>query len=308
MSFLPGRGVRRLTRTSKGERLPRDRLWSSTGHPCSPIRGTASPTRCRRWRPQYIRSSLPSQHPSWWLDFHSSTRPANGAPARGQVPIYRASPPPLRRVRVRSTRRIPQQSSSDQRSDSGLGEAPAQLPPSSLPGPKTDVSVPEAAVVEGPNGTATIEPAPAQSPKLPTNPGNDVEAAATQPEAPPPGVAAGPVGPGAGATTQPDTTLAGPATPANPAPPIGRTTPPGPTTPTGPPPGGGTEPPVQPGRPAHAGPSDSTGLDRANETPAAGNAPTAPAGPPANKPSDNRGIDRANETPAAGNAPTVARP
>ncbi|MDQ3980006.1 MAG: hypothetical protein M3314_10700 [Actinomycetota bacterium] len=57
---------------------------------------------------------------------------------------------------------------------------------------------------------------------------------------------------------------------------------------------------------AGVGPSanNSTGLDRANETPAAGNAPTAVPVPTPGSPGQ-KGLDRANETPAAGNAPTA---
>lgn len=54
------------------------------------------------------------------------------------------------------------------------------------------------------------------------------------------------------------------------------------------------------------GPSadDSTGLGRANETPAAGNVPTSLPGPASPGSPGQHGLDRANETPAAGNAPT----
>ncbi|MGH9278119.1 MAG: hypothetical protein ACRD12_08435, partial [Acidimicrobiales bacterium] len=59
-------------------------------------------------------------------------------------------------------------------------------------------------------------------------------------------------------------------------------------------------------------PSGSTGLDRANETPAAGHAPTSVPSPTSVPPvggngsnAGSTGLDRANQTPAAGHAPTA---
>lgn len=46
-----------------------------------------------------------------------------------------------------------------------------------------------------------------------------------------------------------------------------------------------------------------TGLDRANETPAAGNVPTSVPAPSGGVAPGQQGLDRANETPAAGNVP-----
>jgi hypothetical protein len=52
-----------------------------------------------------------------------------------------------------------------------------------------------------------------------------------------------------------------------------------------------------------------TGLDRANQTPAAGHAPTSvPAAPGAPGSQASKGLDTANSTPAAGNVPTSVPP